>query len=112
MKTAEEIMNLSPNLALLIMVGFGLFCLWMFNNRKTIKEVKDGLYNRRKKNEEYKEMLLNDHDKTECLEGKFDELKGKVDTLVEEVHKITTHVSSYEQHREEDRAVSIQYRNK
>lgn len=110
--TAEKIINMSPNLALLIWVGIGLFFIWLFKNRKTIKEIKDGLYDRRKKNEEYKEMLLCDHTKTEDLEAKFDELNKHVEELTSEMRKITEHVEAYDKHRQEDRAVSIQYRNK
>lgn len=110
--TAEKIMNMSPNLALLIWVGIGIFFIWLFKNRKTIKEIKDGLYDRRKKNEEYKEMLLCDHTKTEALETKFDTLNKHVEELTSEMKKITEHVETYDKHRQEDRAVSIQYRDK
>lgn len=110
--TAEKIMGLHPNTALFILFGIGCVISIIFKNRKFIKESCDGFYNRRKKNEEYKEMLLDDHCKTESLEEKFDDLKGTVDELVTEMQKITKHVATYEQHREEDRAVSIQYRDK
>lgn len=110
--TAEDIMALSPNTALLILMGFGVLIIAIFKNRKHLKETWDGFYNRRKKNEEYREMLLDDHTKTESLESKFDDLRKTVDSMQFEIKKITDHVETYDKHREEDRAVSIQYRDK
>lgn len=94
MKTAEEIMNLPPNIALLIIVTIGIFLLWLFKSRKTIKEMWDGFYNRRKKNEEYKEMLVhadnkvNEHDEAlTSINETVETLQGKINEYDEENHK-------------------------
>lgn len=112
MKTAEKIMDLSPNIALAILVLIVIGAIALAKNWKKIKAFGDGIIKAKIKNDEYKKMLLNadkkvnDHEKTiKEQDGLINALKGKISDLQQKIEE-------YEKANEEHWGVSIEYRNK
>lgn len=105
MKTAEKIMDLSPNIALAILVLIAVGVIALVKNWKKIKAFGEGIIKAKIKNDEYKKMLLNADKKVNDHEKNLSELNQNVGDLKEKICAYDT-----ENHKHWD--VSVEYREK
>ena len=112
MDTVNKVMELSPNIALVILVAFGIAVIILIKNAKKIKAFGDGFYNTKKKNEEYKRMLLTAHTKVEEHEKTIKMQEGLIDAFKGEIGMLKEKLDSYEKANEEHWDVSVKYRDK
>jgi len=112
MDTVNKVMELSPNIALVILVAFGIAVIILIKNAKKIKAFGDGFYNTKKKNDEYKNMLLTAHTKVEEHEKTIKMQEGLIDAFKVEVGMLKEKLDSYEKANEEHWDVSVKYRDK
>lgn len=112
MDTVNKVMELSPNIALVILVAIGIAVIILIKNAKKIKAFGDGFYNTKKKNDEYKNMLLTAHTKVEEHEKTIKMQEGLIDAFKVEVVMLKEKLDSYEKANEEHWDVSVKYRDK
>jgi len=112
MDTVNKVMELSPNIALVILVVIGIAVIILIKNAKKIKAFGDGFYNTKKKNDEYKNMLLTAHTKVEEHEKTIKMQEGLIDAFKVEVGMLKEKLDSYEKANEEHWDVSVKYRDK
>lgn len=112
MDTVNKVMELSPNIALVILVGIGIIIILLIKNAKKIKAFGDGFYNTKKKNEEYKKMLINADKKVGEHENTIKEQDSIIQKLKGEVSNLQEKIEEYEKANEEHWDVSVEYRNK
>lgn len=112
MKTAEKIMDLSPNIALAILVLIVVGFIVLVKNWKKIKAFGDGIIKAKIKNDEYKKMLLNADKKVDEHEKTIKEQDGLINTLKGKISDLQQKIEEYEKANEEHWGVSIEYRNK
>lgn len=112
MDTVNKVMELSPNIALVILVVIGIAVVLLIKNAKKIKAFGEGIYNTKKKNEEYKRMLLTAHTKVEEHEKTIKIQEGLIEAFKGEVGMLKGKLDSYEKANEEHWDVSVKYRDK
>lgn len=111
MDTVNKVMELSPNIALVILVVIGITVILLIKNAKKIKAFGDGFYNTKKKNDEYKKMLLNADKKVGEHEQTIKEQDSIIQKLKGEVSDLQKKLEDYEKANEEHWGVSVEYRN-
>lgn len=112
MKTAEKIMDLSPNIALAILVLIAVGIIALAKNWKKIKAFGEGIIKAKIKNDEYKKMLLNADKKVDEHEKTIKEQDGIIQKLKGEISELRGKLEDYEKANEEHWGVSIEYRDK
>ena len=112
MDTVNKVMELSPNIALVILVVIGIAVILLVKNAKKIKAFGEGIYNAKKKNDEYKKMLINADKKVDEHEQTIKEQDSIIQKLKGEVSNLQKKIEDYEKANEEHWGVSVEYRDK
>lgn len=112
MDTVNKVMELSPNIALVILVVIGIAVILLVKNAKKIKAFGEGIYNTKKKNDEYKKMLINADKKVDEHEQTIKEQDSIIQKLKGEVSNLQKKIEDYEKANEEHWGVSVEYRDK
>ena len=112
MKIAEKIMELSPNIALVIWVLIIVGVIAIAKNWKKIKAFGDGIIRAKIKNDEYKKMLINADKKVGEHEKTIHEQDQLIKSFESKIKELQEKIDEYEKANEEHWGVSVEYRDK